>query len=508
MSLSSASDKKALDNYLYQAEVILNQLKTCVDALSGAEVQTLQTGSFGQVETTVEIPQVQISARYNTFHEMTVINVGTGTSVVENDEFVVSAGTGAGASANVFSKRQIISKPGQGAIVRIDGRFTTPQENNQQLMGIANAGDAAYFGYFGTEFSILRNTGGGVQIQELTFTVAAGGAETADVVINGTTYPISYTATTLVETAGQVAAELDAAVPFYNFTQNDDQVVMRSVFSGPSTAPFTFTATGGGAAVGAFVEIAPGATTVRTVIPQEEWNVDPMPTLNPLNINYYTIVYNGNIEYYIDVARQGRVLVHRFENSNQTTSHIFGVESFRVIWTNANMSTPPALATTNYGNNGSAFIQGEVRTTEDSKSLNSLKAGVTGTLTNILSVRCREVFGTKANLGRIIPLDISAYVDSNRAALIEILINPVVGGVQDFVYKDKIDSISEYDVDGTTVTGGTLIASYPVTNAGRDINLTDFSELILPGETLVIAMRTTGGPASDMEVSFIFNEEV
>lgn len=461
----------------------------------------------GQLATATELAEVQISARYNTFRETNNIDIGGGASSVANSEYTAATNTDANSFAAIFSERQINSRPGQGSIIRIDARFSAPQNGNDMSAGASSAGDGIFFGYRNLIFGVEQSRGGAVQVQELTFTTTAAGGETADVVINGTTYPITFTATTDVETAHQVAIQLNAAVANYNFTANSTQVVMRSVFATPSTGAFTFTATGGGDAVGTFAQIALGITPTLTFISQVNWD-DPYPELDHTKHNHYTIAYDGDIKWYIDTVDGGRRLVHTLKHPNNHTSPLFGTETLRLVWFTQTYGSSIGAPVSVSGGNASGFIQGIKRITHEGVSRTSGKLLVGTTNVNIMTIRCREVFGEKVNLGRLEPLEVTASTSSTKGAVLDIFKNATLGGIPNFTYINKSDSISEIDTDGTTVTGGELIHSAIVTTAGIKEVLGVLMSQVLAGDTITFAMRVTANPTSDMNVGFSWEEDI
>lgn len=75
------------------------------------------------------------------------------------------------------------------------------------------------------------------------------------------------------------------------------------------------------------------------------------------------------------------------------------------------------------------------------------------TLTNILTIRNREVFGTKVNLGRIIPDLATAFSESTKASEVEIIEDATFSGPTDYSYEDEQSSIAEIDATANTITG-------------------------------------------------------
>lgn len=111
------------------------------------------------------------------------------------------------------------------------------------VAGAATASDVIAFGYEGAEFGVFYTHNGAVVVYELQVTGAAAGAENATVTINGTGYTVPLTAGTVELNAYEIATSLNAQVPVYNFSQNGDTVVLRSILQplklglSPSPAP-------------------------------------------------------------------------------------------------------------------------------------------------------------------------------------------------------------------------------------------------------------------------------
>ena len=82
-----------------------------------------------------------------------------------------------------------------------------------------------------------------------------------------------------------------------------------------------------------------------------------------------------------------------------------------------------------------------------------------------------------------------------------------MGGTPNFTYEDEDNSIIEYDVSGTTVTGGRLIHSLIASPSG-EVNLSDFNDLILSGETLTVSAQVISGAAAVVTTTINWDEEI
>jgi hypothetical protein len=135
-------------------------------------------------------------------------------------------------------------------------------------------------------------------------------------------------------------------------------------------------------------------------------------------------------------------------------------------------------------------------------------ASVTTTLTAILSIKNRIVYGDRFNLGKVTPIFVSVENDHTKGAIIDIFKNSTLGGTTNYQYEDEYNSIVLVDKAGTTVTGGTLIASLAVA-AGSDasIDLSILKTDLLPEDTLTVAAKTVSGTATSIEASLNWKEE-
>jgi hypothetical protein len=467
--------------------------------------QLLQTTAYGEVTTAALHPEVQISAEYNVMHNVDSVTFSTGSTDVTGGEFVATA-TGATDFAVIFSERQIISRPGQGSVVRLTARFDAGLVGSRKTAGVASAGDAVAFGYIDEDFGVIYDHGGLNAIHELQITTPAAGAENATITIDGTPFTVPLTLGTVQNNVVEIIDSLTAQDPFNIYSQDNDTVIVRSLFAAAVTGAFTFSSA---TAVGAFTEIEGGAAPTQTFTAQAGWSEDTFPTLDPSKINTYTIQWNGDIDYYIEDPETGdNVLVHREKLSNNSAIPIFSINSFQIAWTSINSGN--TIATSVYGTQGAAFNEGLRALTIPTHSTNNTVASVGSTLTNILTLKGRSVFGNKTNLGRIVPLLLTAATDSNQGAVLQIIDNADLTVVEpEYNYIDKEDSIAQITTTASEVSGGKLVASFVLSPGGSlSIPQAVFSDVIKLDQTQTIAMRVTSGGGAEMSVSEIWEEDV
>lgn len=473
--------------------------------------------SFGAVTTAQPFPVTQITAPYGLLDKTESFTVLGGSTSVEDSLFVASSGTGANGLGAVLTRRQVTYRAGQGLLARFTALFDVGVVDNNQTAGLTINTEQLGFGYVGVDFGITYEHDGESEIQELTITTPAGGAESATVTVNGTGFTVPLTAGTVQHNAFEVANSLNAQVPDYDFASNDDQVVARSLLAAPGTT-FAFTSS---TAVAAWVQIEAGLATTSSFIAQEDWNIDtrispdPFVNLDPQKGNVYQVQMQylgfGGIEFYIEDSRSARLmLVHRIQFANISTSTSVGNPTFRVGWASQNVGNTTDVEVK--GGSAGGFIEGIVVRTEASRAAKNTNAAVPVAPTaavNIISLRNRLVFGTRRNRAETFGLSLTAATDSNKAATIDVLIGATITGDLDFQYIDKMNSTTEIATDGGSVSGGRLVASFVIPSAGGEpFNLEQLASLLLPGEVMTISSQITSGAPSAVTVSLIWQEDL
>ena len=216
-------------------------------------------------------------------------------------------------------------------------------------------------------------------------------------------------------------------------------------------------------------------TVVNKSIAQDKWNLDKLNAVGPSGIN---IDWSKAQIFLIDLewlgvgrVRFGIVLggaivyVHEESHVNTLTG---------VYMTSANLPVRAEVE-----NLGTAFdepavfkqicasVISEGGQEDDRAFLFSAGNGITtvGVTTRraILSIRPKLTFNDIPNRGQVVPTEIDFYAASN--AYYEIVIGGTLGGTPSWTSANDA-SIVEFDVAGTTVTGGTVVESGFVTTAG------------------------------------------
>lgn len=472
--------------------------------------------AFGELVTAEMTPITQISAPYGLLEKAASFIFSGGSTAVNNSLFEATSGTTANGLAALLTKRQVTYRAGQGLVGELTGLFDTPVADSSQEAGLIINTDRLGFGYNGTTFGIHYQHGGESEIQELTITTPAAGAESATITVDGTPYTVPLTAGTVQHNAFEIAVSLNTQVDDYDFSSNDDQVVARSILP-IAGGSFVFTSA---TAVAAWVQIQTGLAPINDFVPQTDWNIDTRISsdtdvnLDPAKGNVYKVQMQylgfGGIQFYIEDKNTAKfVLVHiiRFANTFTTTS--VGNPTFRVGWLASNGPTNTTSITVKGGSAG-GFIEGKAVKTEETRADSNTNAAVpVGSFVNIMTLRNRIVFGTRRNRAETFGVNLAGATDSNKDAIIVAILNADVSGDLDFQYIDKVNSTMEIAKEPGTVTGGRLASSFPIPSAnGADINLRELQALLLPGETVTLAASITAGAASSVTISVIWQEDL
>lgn len=479
-----------------------------------------QKGAFGDSMTSHKTPVVQIANKYEidpgNLDSLEIFEATGGTADNNGNLFRCQTGTSAGGYGVIRSKETLNYRAGQGVEATITAIFTTGIASSLQFAGMFSLTETLAFGYNGTSFSVLHSYNGYAEIQSLQITGAASGSENATVTIDSDAVVIGITSGIggVDLNAQEIAEGLkgDATVSGkWRIEQIDDTVYCIAKTVGNKTGTFSFSSA---TATASWTEEKQGAAKTDNHVAQASWNVTttPFSGFDPTNLNIYKIQYGflgtANISFYIYDPNKGDfVLVHEIEWANTGTATHLGSPNLKVGWTSASLGSSGTNLTVQ-GASAGMFLQGDEVLKNNTFSKTNSKASVSTTSTNIITIKNRLVYGLRHNLGKIIPLQVSIDNDHNKGSIIEIIRNPTVSGTYNNQYIDEFNSIAVYDTGGTTVTGGTVIATRLISAAGSAIlDLTDLKSEILPEDTLVVAAKTISGTSTTITASITWKEE-
>lgn len=480
--------------------------------MSNNVTKEFQNTAFGENANGELTPIFQINAAYGIFSDvLTVVDSGSsGTTTEVDNMYTCKTGTASDGLSSILTFRQLKVRQGQGGGSRLTGKFTAGIADSQQVAGIITAENVFAFGFVGTAFGIVHAFNGAAENQELTVTVAAAGAETATVTIDGVAHVISLTlgSGTVQHTAFEIATKLNAIpVPNYIITSNNDQVVAQALISGPMGS-FAFSSTG--AATATWAQITAGVDVTVNFIPQASWSEDTRLTgdaqdiLVPTNGNTYQIQggmgFDGVSFYIWDSKTLLFVKVHMIQYANQNTTPITSNPTYRAGWLVRNLGNTTDLAV--QGDSASIYIEGRIERAAQplSDEHNQLAVGLTQT--NVIAFRNRSSFAGKVNRIEVFPNLFTAATEANKAAVFQLIANPTFSGDEDWSYFDKDTSITEIMTDALPLVGGVTVGS-AVVSAGTSFpirfNVTREQVTAFgPTVSLALVANITSGAPGDM----------
>ena len=133
------------------------------------------------------------------------------------------------------------------------------------------------------------------------------------------------------------------------------------------------------------------------------------------------------------------------------------------------------------------------------------KAVSANTLTPVITLRNKPTYSGLPNHIRTRYATVSLSVDGTKSTSWQVLKNPSLTGAV-YVDKDANNSVCQYDVSATAVTGGSLVGGVVMgkTDTTR-INLFDGDAIIavLPNETVTLAAKSTGATVVDVFLRWV-----
>jgi hypothetical protein len=471
---------------------------------------------FGESLTAELTPTIQISDTYDvdpTLREDLETFSATGGSADSlNNMFRCQSGTSVGGYGVIRSKNTVRYRPGEGAIARITGTFTTGIASSLQFAGLFSLTETLAFGYDGENFSIIHEYNGEAEVQTVQVTATPSGTENATITLDGDAAVISITNSTVQTNAAELKVGLvgDATLAGkWRFEQIDDTVICISRSVGDKTGTMSASAA---TATFTVTEVEAGVAKSNNNVVQANWNHAPFTGFDPTKLNIYQLEYgylgSANLIFKIYNPTTGDFdQVHAIQWANSNTTPNFGNPDMKVGWTAASLGSSGTNLTVT-GGSAMGGIEGKETIQEASRSTFTQTASIGTTLTNVLTLQNRIVYGKRFNLGNVIPISVSIDNDHNKGIIVELVINATIAGTQNYQYFEENNSIVAIDTAGTTVTGGTVIDSFTVgAGASSSIDVEKLRVLLLPEDILTIAVRTVSGTATNTTGSITWLEE-
>lgn len=488
--------------------------------MSNNVVKEPSTTAFGDAKVESMTPIYQVSAQNGLLNNvLTVVdNDSSGTSTIVDGMYTVQTGVAADGLASILTLRELTYRAGQGALARLTGKFTQGMPNSQQVCGLITSENVFAFGFANESFGIVHGHNGVGEQQELTLTASAGLGETVTATIDGIAYNVVLTGgTTTGIDAFEVSEGLNAQVPNYTFTSDENTVVAQAVISGPQITPFLYSSAG--TSVGAWVQISAGVNITIDFIPQASWNIDtrissdPVENLDPEKLNVYQVQYQylgaGAINFFIEDSESGDlVLVHRIQYANQNIQPSVSTPAFRGGWLVRNLGNSTNL--TVQGGSCGLFIEGMIKLHTLPRTANVDALAIGNTLTNIAATRNRISFSGKVNRSEFFPVLANVSTQANKFAFFSIILNPVFAEPVVYSYVDKDTSITEITMDHVEITGGIELGSFTIVDGNPGtIRFEGKNEIIVfPGETLAMAAIVPSGGTGDCQAALTWQEDL
>ena len=216
-------------------------------------------------------------------------------------------------------------------------------------------------------------------------------------------------------------------------------------------------------------------SAVTTTVNQSSWNIDPLDGSGPSGITL-DITKAQILVIDLQWLGVGRVRVgfdidgivyyaHEFLNANSKTTVYMTTATLPVRYdinaTGVPGSTADLIAICSTVESEGGF---EIADSLEFGASNGVTTrGVTAPATlGVISIRPKATFNSITNRGRILVENFGVYTDGD--GFVELVYNPTLGGTPSWSSANA-DSIVEFDVAGTTVSGGITIAAAYVSSA-------------------------------------------
>jgi hypothetical protein len=208
---------------------------------------------------------------------------------------------------------------------------------------------------------------------------------------------------------------------------------------------------------------------VDTEIPQESWNKDRMDGAGPSGIRLdfeRAQIFLADIQWLgVGSVRCGfeydglAYYAHEFEHTNEIDNVYMATANLPIRYEIVNLAE--ATASSSFEQICSTVITEQGSIDDQGYYEHSVNSGITPinvtTRRSVLAIRPKATFGAKINRG-LIKHEAFEVVTGGNNVLWELVYNPTLGGTP--VWTSAGDnSLVEYDIAGTTVTGGEIVSS-------------------------------------------------
>ncbi len=474
---------------------------------------------FGDAVSVEATPRVQIDAVYGVLETDHQTLVSGGSVAVDDATFVLNSGTGFGDFAVLRSKRIVRYRPGQATRFRFTAGFPeTSEVGDFRGAGAFSSTDGLLVMSVAGTPAVCRRIPGTSAIWRLTITTGTTGSETVTVRLNGVDFDVAAGALLSSE---ELASTL-AAATYTGWTSEisptSNGATVTWIQAGPATTGTDFSLSSTGDAEGTFTEIETGSPNSYADLRfQSSWNLDTLDgskdaVTNPSHfsldfskLNVYQIDHThlgtGPITWSIMDGEGRWIAFHREELVNSRTRASQNNPAYRLGWFASQAAGGESVEV--LGASAAGFVCGPVaqplRNSFGVKET-SFTAATTGRV--VIALRGRGEFANLISQREILLEEATAATEtSNRALVIDVVLNPTFSSALEWEYVDEANSAVEVAYPGSasavTISGGITIASLPTARQqGGGISLGALDTRIDQGDVIAIVVSTATSTAA------------
>lgn len=494
--------------------------------------------SFGEIMTSKLTHVVQLDNVYGDFNNqmfesyMFDSSGSSNSSIYSSNGMIIVESSTAGRSYSISqSKRDVIARPGQGMNIRFAGMFPEGGlTDTYQVMGFGNNFDATYIGYNGSNFGVLQRSWGKASIYKLTITQASTSNANCTITLDDVAFTIPLTQAGVGSsnfTSFEIAKQNVFTHPSTNellwFAQNiDNNVYFTSFTSETRNGAYSFNA-GTTGVVASGTLLSTGSNYIESFTPQSMFNIDTLDgggkstfIIDPSKGNIFDIQYEafgfGAYVFYVQDNTGRSIPFHKISNENSLTRPPINIPHGKLLFrTEVNTgATVPIKPKVNYvcANIG---VEGDIIRLSPKYSIGNRLPLIGTNEMVILALQGRIEFNNEPNISEAFISNISLAVTTGQSAVrFRVYLNPTLSpspSTSDFPaykYVDMSNSSMTYTTSSSTISGGTIITQYVVTNNfGLNLSSKDFNDIILTEDDVLVITAEGENNTVDATISWI-----
>ena len=212
------------------------------------------------------------------------------------------------------------------------------------------------------------------------------------------------------------------------------------------------------------------------------------------------------IRFFVEDPESGEfVLAHVIEypNANTTPSITNPSLRFGIYAASIGSTTNLTVQCASVG----VFVQGAVKNTRNPRAVKQTQT-VSTSFTNVLTIRNRRTYNYYNNQVEVEPISLSFSSESTKNVEIEVRGNATFSGSTNFLSAGT-NLVTDIDTTANTVSGGTLLAAFTLSNNGNAVfNLKDLEIRLPPSITFTVAARVTSGANASVTAALTYYEDL